>query len=132
MNNMPARLTNTLLAIALLVLSSSVWSHNAEVQENDAAPLILGVLYFPNSGAADAQDAFDRGVKLLHSFECDDARDAFVEAQEIDPGFAMAIWGEAMTRNYPIWASQERDEALEALSKLAPLGERKASAREER
>ena len=132
MNNMPARLTNTLLAIALLALSSSVWSHNAEVQENDAAPLILGVLYFPNSGAADAQDAFDRGVKLLHSFEFDDARDAFVEAQEIDPGFVMAIWGEAMTRNYPIWARQERDEALEALSKLAPLGELKASAREER
>ncbi len=129
---MPARLTNTLLAIALLALSSSVWSHNAEVQENDAAPLILGVLYFPNSGAADAQDAFDRGVKLLHSFEFDDARDAFVEAQEIDPGFAMAIWGEAMTRNYPIWARQERDEALEALSKLAPLGERTATAREER
>lgn len=121
-------------ALLLLVTSFSTasWAHEEEVHENDAPPLILGVLYFPNSGAADAQDAFDRGVKLLHSFEFEDARAAFVEAQEIDPGFAMAIWGEAMTRNYPIWASQERDEALEALSKLAPLGERKATAREER
>ena len=132
MNYMTTRLTTALLATALLTLTSALWAHDVEVHENDAPPLILGVLDFPNSGATDAQEAFDRGVKLLHSFEFDDARDAFVEAQEIDPGFVMAIWGEAMTHNYPLWASQERDEALEALSKLAPLGERVASAREER
>ena len=132
MKNTLLRMTATLLASTLFALSLSVWAHEAEVHENDAPPLILGVLDFPNSGADEAQDAFDRGVKLLHSFEFDDARDAFVEAQEIDPEFVMAIWGEAMTRNYPIWANQERDEALEVLSKLAPRGERKASAREER
>jgi tetratricopeptide (TPR) repeat protein len=132
MNTISARLTSTLLAATLLAFSSTVSAHGVEVHENDAPPLILGVLDFPNSGAADAQIAFERGVKLLHSFEFDDARDAFIEAQEIDPGFVMAIWGEAMTHNYPIWASQERDEALEALSKLAPLGERTATAREER
>ncbi len=128
----PTRLTASLLAATFLAFSSPVWAHAVEVHENDAPPLILGVLDFPNSGAAEAQDAFDRGVKLLHSFEFEDSRDAFLEAQKIDPGFVMAIWGEAMTRNYPIWANQERDEALEALSKLAPLGDRKATAREER
>jgi tetratricopeptide (TPR) repeat protein len=132
MTYISARLTSIVLAATLLGLSASVWAQGVEVHENDAPPLILGVLDFPNSGAAEAQDTFSRGVKLLHSFEFDDARDAFVEAQEIDSGFVMAIWGEAMTRNYPIWASQERDEALEALSKLAPLGDRKATAREER
>ena len=132
MRNMRTRSTATLLAATLLAFSSSVWAHGVEVHENDAPPLILGVLDFPNSGADEAQDAFDRGVKLLHSFEFEDARDAFVEAQAIDSGFAMAIWGEAMTFNYPIWARQDRDEALEVLSKLAPLGERKATAREER
>ncbi len=126
------KLATTLLAVTLFAFSASVWAHDAQVHENDAPPLILGVLDFPNSGAAEAQDAFDRGVKLLHSFEFEDSRAAFLEAQEIDPGFAMAIWGEAMTHNYPIWAQQERDEALAALSKLAPLGERKATAREER
>ena len=126
------KLAITLLAVTLFDFSASVWAHDAQVHENDAPPLILGVLDFPNSGAAEAQDAFDRGVKLLHSFEFEDSRAAFLEAQEIDPGFAMAIWGEAMTHNYPIWAQQERDEALAALSKLAPLEERKATAREER
>lgn len=122
--------------VVLLLVAASllpvVGAHETEAHENDAPPLILGILDFPNSGADDAQDAFDRGVKLLHSFEFEDARDAFLDAQAIDPGFVMAIWGEAMTRNYPIWANQERDEGLEALSKLAPRGARKATAREER
>lgn len=120
------------LLTILLVTMPAAFAHEDEAHENDQPPLILGVLDFPNSGAAEAQDAFDRGVKLLHSFEFDDARDAFVEAQAIDPGFVMAIWGEAMTRNYPIWARQERDEALKVLEKLPPKGERNATEREER
>ncbi|MGI9199429.1 MAG: tetratricopeptide repeat protein [Woeseiaceae bacterium] len=118
--------------VMLVCVVNPVSAHDGNEHENELPPLILGVLEFPNSGAAEAQDAFDRGVKLLHSFEFDDARDAFVEAQEVDPGFVMAIWGEAMTRNYPIWASQERDEALVVLAKLKPRGERNATEREER
>ena len=132
MTNILARPISALVAAILLVFSALVWAHGVEVHENDAPPLILGVLDFPNSGADEAQDAFGRGVKLLHSFEFEDARDAFLEAQEIDSGFVMAIWGEAMTHNYPIWARQDRDKGLEALSKLQPLGERTATAREER
>ena len=37
-----------------------------------------------------------RGVLLLHSFEYDEAIDAFRQAQKADPGFAMAYWGEAL------------------------------------
>ncbi len=78
----------------------------------------LGTLDFPNSGAPEAQDAFVRGVLLLHSFEYDDAREAFVEAQQIDPDFAMAYWGEAMTYNHPLWRWQDREAALEVLGKI--------------
>ena len=95
-------------------------------------PLILGVLDFPNSGAAAAQDAFSRGVMLLHSFEFDDAHSAFLAAQAIDPGFAMAIWGEAMTFNHPLWAQQDREEALKALAKLGPRGSLRATEHEQR
>jgi tetratricopeptide (TPR) repeat protein len=131
---MKPKLGHYFVLLLLLVVNSTTlsWAHEGEVHHSDAVPLILGVLDFPNSGAAEAQDAFDRGVKLLHSFEFEDARNAFLEAQKIDPGFAMAIWGEAMTHNYPLWARQERDQALESLSKLAPRGERKATGREER
>src|SRR5262249_27211891 len=49
--------------------------------------------------------------------------DEFREAQKIEPGFAMAYWGEAMTFNHPLWMEQDRDAALAALKKLAPTSE---------
>jgi tetratricopeptide (TPR) repeat protein len=95
-------------------------------------PLILGVLEFPTSGAPEAHDAFERGVMLLHSFEYEDARSAFLEAQAIDPGFAMAIWGEAMTLNHPLWDQQKREDAFKVLDKLPPPEKRKTTELEER
>jgi tetratricopeptide (TPR) repeat protein len=93
----------------------------------------LGRLDFPNSGAPEAQDAFIRGVLLLHSFEFDDAAEAFREAQQIDPGFALAYWGEAMSFNHPLWRQQDRDAALAVLQRLgARGGERAARAGSER
>ncbi|MEM6328204.1 MAG: hypothetical protein AAF791_13905 [Bacteroidota bacterium] len=86
-----------------------------------AAPALsqsLGETTFDNSGAEAAQEPFLRGLLLLHSFEYDDARDAFREAQAIDPSFAMAYWGEAMTHNHPIWMRQDRDAAHDALARM--------------
>src|SRR5216117_4606873 len=57
----------------------------------------LGTIDFPTSGAPVAQPQFIRGVLLLHSFEYRDAAQAFREAQRIDPRFALAYWGEALT-----------------------------------
>ena len=87
----------------------------------------LGEVDFPNSGAADAQTAFERGLLLLHSFEYGPATDAFREAQEIDPAFAMAYWGEAMAYNHPVWFQQDREAALEALGRFAPTPEQRAA-----
>ena len=93
----------------------------------------LGSIDFPNSGRPEAQEAFIRGVLLLHSFEYDDAREAFVEASGIDPDFALAYWGEAMTHNHPLWRRQHRQAAKDALERLAPTPEaRRAKAETER
>ncbi|MGB3543127.1 hypothetical protein [Rubrivirga sp.] len=75
----------------------------------------LGETSFENSGLEVAQEPFLRGLLLLHSFEYVDARDAFQEARRLDPDFAMAAWGEAMTHNHPIWQRQDRDAARAAL-----------------
>ena len=131
MNRIPSHLLTGALAVALLWLITAV-NADDEHDKSLSPPLILGVLEFPNSGAEGAQDAFERGVMLLHSFEFDDSRVAFLEAQEIDPGFAMAIWGEAMTLNHPLWKQQDRDTALEILAKMSPKDERKTTEREER
>ena len=80
----------------------------------------LGKISFPNSGSAAAQPAFIRGVLLLHSFEYDDAIAAFRQAQQADPGFALAYWGEALSYNQPLWYNESVDKARAALAKLAP------------
>ena len=83
----------------------------------------LGRIDFPTSGSHQAQKIFLRGVLLLHSFEYGDALEAFREAQERDPDFAMAYWGEAMTYNHPLWRQQEPEKARAALNRFAPTPE---------
>ncbi len=83
----------------------------------------LGQIAFPTSGSSEAQKYFIKGVLLLHSFEYDDAADEFREAQKIDPNFALAYWGEAMTHNHPIWMQVNVEKAKAVLNRLAPTAE---------
>lgn len=83
-----------------------------------AAASTLGRTDFANSGAPEAQESFIKGLLLLHSFEYTDARDSFREAQGIDPDFAMAYWGEAMTHNHPLWLEEALGDARESLARL--------------
>jgi tetratricopeptide (TPR) repeat protein len=93
----------------------------------------VGKVSFANSGAPAAQADFLYGLAQLHNFEYDDAAVAFRRAQEIDPGFAMAFWGEAMTHNHAIWMEQDREAARAVLARLAPTPEaRRAKALTER
>jgi len=93
----------------------------------------VGVVSFANSGAPAAQKDFLYGLAQLHNFEYEDAAAAFRRAEEIDPGFAMAYWAEAMTFNHPVWDEQNPRAARAALQKLAPTPEdRLAKAKTER
>jgi tetratricopeptide (TPR) repeat protein len=93
----------------------------------------MGTISFPNSGKAEAQESFIRGVLALHNFWFQEAEEAFKKAQAIDPGFALAYWGEAMSYNHPLWAEQDMAAAHAALQKLgATPAERSAKARTDR
>jgi len=92
-------------------------------EPREAPPVDLGHIQFPVSGAPEAQKAFLEGVLWLHSFEYPSARDAFRRAQEIDPDFAMAYWGEAMTYNHPVWREENLEKGRESLRKLADTPE---------
>src|SRR5215208_3935594 len=83
----------------------------------------LGTITFPTSGKPAAQPAFLEGVKALHSFQFDEAGEAFKRAEKADPDFAMAYWGEAMSFNHPLWAQQDVNASKLALEKLAPTHE---------
>jgi len=93
----------------------------------------LGSVDFKNSGNAAAQPAFQRGVALLHSFEYDEAAEAFREAQKADASLALAYWLEALTYSHVIWAEEKLDASRAALDRLAPTPEaRLAKANTER
>ena len=93
----------------------------------------VGDVSFPNSGAPAAQESFLAGLAQLHNFEYDASAALFRQAQQIDPGFALAYWGEAMTYNHPVWMQQDRDAARAALARLAASPEgRLAKAKTER
>ena len=78
----------------------------------------LGTVHFPNSGSEAAQAAFQRGVAALHSFWYEEAAEAFQNAQEIDPDFALAYWGEALSHNHPLWYEQDISAAREVLGRF--------------
>jgi tetratricopeptide (TPR) repeat protein len=87
----------------------------------------LGSLDFPISGKPKAQEAFHKGLLLMHSFEYMDALDAFKEAQQEDPECIMAYWGEAMAYNHPIWQEQDYQKGNETLSRLGATREERLS-----
>jgi tetratricopeptide (TPR) repeat protein len=104
------------LAAASLLLTLSFY----QCRQTDSSPEQLGVVDFAVTGNSEAQPYFHKGLQLLHSFEFDDAAQAFQKAKELDPEFTMAYGGEAMTHNYPLWRYQDKESADSVLQLLAP------------
>ena len=87
----------------------------------------LGTATFPTSTHnVKAQQEFMRGLLLLHVFEYPDAAKAFQAAEKLDPGFAMAYWGEAMTFNHPVWNELDVSAGQAALGKFGATPEARA------
>ena len=120
----------TLVAVGVVLLASAcdvtdiVTSGGRVGDQSETVRKIgtqLGVISFPNSGGAAAQEPFFRGMLLLHSFEYDDAAAAFRDAQAVDSSFGLAYWGEALTHYRPVWGRENLDEGRSALEQ-APGG----------
>ena len=115
----------TLVTVLTVILSPIAI---AEIQERHThpagtKPTGLGVVAFANSGAPAAQEPFLRGLALLHSFEYEEAAEDFRKAQQADPAFAMAFWGEAVTYSHLLWGEDDATAAHRALNRLASTRE---------
>ena len=107
--------------LSLFVIPFVANSHAAELDR-------IGTFDFPTSGSAAAQEHFIRGVGYLHSFGMVQAQNEFRSAQEIQPDFAMAYWGEAFTYQHPFFGQKDAGPG-EALMRLgATSAERLAKA----
>ena len=90
------------LASLSLMLAQPAWSHKDESPQS-GTPERVGLVDFPVSCSAAAQEQFNHSVALLHSFYYPAAVKAFTHVTEIDPGCAMGYWGIAMSWWYPLW-----------------------------
>src|SRR5215831_6017903 len=57
----------------------------------------LGRVHFETSCSPQAQEKFDRGLALVHSFVYPDSVQAFTDAAVVDPQCAIAYWGIAIS-----------------------------------
>jgi tetratricopeptide (TPR) repeat protein len=113
-------LTMKAFVLVLLLPTSAWWLHSETIPG-------LGTATFPTSTRSSvAQADFIRGLLLLHLFEYEDAAQAFVAAEKIDPGFAMAYWGEAMTFNHGVWNELDVSAGQAALAKFGATPEMRA------
>ena len=115
--------TRVVLAVAtvLLHVHAAAVSHtmDAPPPEDPHTPTV-GLVAFANSGQPRAQADFLYGLAQLHNFQYQDAAAAFRRAQAVDPGFALAYWGEAMSYNHAVWMQQDASAARAVLARLAP------------
>jgi tetratricopeptide (TPR) repeat protein len=116
-----ASLYSTILLMSLAVISPL--SVAAQPQKING----LGSMSFPTSTkSAAAQTAFISGMLQLHLFEYANAEQAFQDAQKLDPDFAMAYWGEAMSATHPVWNQQNMKLGRAALAKLGATPQARA------
>ncbi len=84
----------------------------------------VGSLDFPTSARSEeAQRHFLRGVAVLHSFGWKQAIEQFQAAQEIEPDFALAYWGETLCYNHPLFGAGrglDEENPRAVLKRLAP------------
>ena len=64
----------------------------------------FGEVEFEISCKGKAKEDFNTAIKLLHSFEYDEAEKVFAKVIDTEPECAMAYWGVAMSNFHPLWS----------------------------
>ena len=105
--------------LSIFLLSSFAWSdeghHHVLSQEE------LGSVHFKTSCMENIAADFTRAVALLHSFQYEQADQAFTEVASKDPNCAMAQWGVAMANYHGLWENGDTDRGRAALDKATEL-----------
>jgi len=114
-----------LVAMPTAILAQHIHAPPSTQTARGATP--VGTIVFPNSGARAAQPFFLRGVALLHTFSYDAARAAFQQAERMDPNFALAYWGEALSDRWPQGGFEDTLAVRAVLKRLAPTAAARAA-----
>lgn len=83
------------LCVDLSTVSASAQADSSKSQK-PAKTEKYGEVHFPISCTPAAQEQFERGVAMLHSYWFTEGGKVFTAIQQQDPGCAMAYWGLAV------------------------------------
>ncbi len=109
-------LASLLLTFALVASSSAQQAHQHELTAEQ-----IGSVNFATSCAKSVTADFNRAVALLHSFQYEQADEAFSKIAAKDPTCAMAQWGVAMANYHGLWDSGDMDRGRAASLKATQL-----------
>ncbi|MGZ5287133.1 MAG: tetratricopeptide repeat protein [Flavisolibacter sp.] len=78
-----------------------------------------GSLAFETSCNKSLAADFNLAIKMLHSFEYEEAEKVFASVIDKDPSCAMAYWGVAMSNFHPLWAPPSEPELVKGSKAIA-------------
>jgi len=124
MRSLTAVLASVLIFLPLALTQED---HHHGISEEE-----IGSVHFLTSCRPDLAADFNRAVALLHSFQYEQARQAFAEISKRDPQCAMAHWGVAMSHYHGLWENGDTAAGRLAVNqaKLMAAGNAKTTARE--
>ena len=117
----------SLIALTLIFLAGSGAAAQSPAPSAPAGPVRCHRA--TSTANADAQASFDDGLTLLYAYNPEESRRSFERASRLDPAFAMAWWGIAMSHGVNIntgYDAAEQQRAHDAIVKAQTL-ETKAS-----
>jgi tetratricopeptide (TPR) repeat protein len=114
-------------ALSFVPLALSQEEHHHAIGEEE-----VGAVHFLTSCSPNLTEAFNRAVALLHSFQYEQARQAFTEISDRDPQCAMARWGVAMSHYHGMWDNGDTAAGRVALNEAKQIaaGNQKTTRRE--
>ncbi len=111
-------------SVAILILACLLpGSQRLRAQEHhhELSAEEVGSVHLETSCSKAIESSFNRAVALLHSFQYEQARQAFGEISGLDPSCAMAQWGVAMSHYHGLWDNGDTAAGRAALRKAKEI-----------
>ena len=89
--------------LPVLLLLCATGPARARTHEASSRVPQVGKVNFPNSCSPEVQQALEKGLALLHSFQYEESGQSFGDAAQRDGQCAMAYWGKAMSLYHQLW-----------------------------
>jgi len=112
------------LVCGLALAVAPAWSDEGHQHAHALTLQEVGSVHFLTSCDRSMWTSFNRAVALLHSFQYEQARFAFMDVSIHDPGCAMAQWGIAMSHFHGLWDNGDMAAGRKALQKAGELANR--------